>query len=471
MSERFDVVIVGAGTAGLAALREVRRQTESFLLINDGPCGTTCARVGCMPSKALIEVANAFHRRRAFHDMGIVGADRLCVDRSAVLRRVRALRDGFVSGVLKLTESLGARSIRGRARFLEPDVLEVDGRRVRAQRVIVATGSRPVMPEAWQALGPRVLTSDTLFEQETLPERMAVVGLGGIGAEMAQALSRLDVRVSGFDLGGRIAGLTDPVINEEAKTALKQEIDLHLGTHVELQEDGDAIRVRAGDISIVVDKVLAALGRRPNIDGIGFERLGVQLDPIGMPPVNPQTMQIGDLPVFLAGDANAYVPLMHEAADEGYIAAYNVLRERPECFVRRTPLTIVFTDPNVAIVGRSFASLRSEELSIGEIDLKGQPRLRMAGEDLGRIRIYADRHIGVLLGAELCAPHGEHLAHLLASAIREGQTARECLRMPFYHPVVEEALRSALRDIADALPGVRSPDLATCERIGARALE
>lgn len=477
MNAPFDVAIIGAGSAGLSALQQVRKHTDRFVLINDGHYGTTCARVGCMPSKVLIEAANAFHRRRAFKTFGIAGAEALSIDTTAVLRHVRSLRDSFVAGVLKVTDSLGERSIQGHARFVAPQTIEVDGRRIEARRVIVATGSRPIVPDAWEALRPQVMTSDDLFEQSTLPQRLAVVGLGAVGAEMAQALSRLGLDVSAFDARERIAGVTDPVISQTLIDRLSTEFAIRLGARAELKAQGRCIELSAGAHSITVDKVLVTLGRRPNIDHLGLDRLGIELDRNGIPPYNRQTMQVGDLPIYIAGDANADLPLLHEAADEGYIAGHNAVLEQPECFARRTPLGIVFTDPNVATVGRAYADLTEgevgevDEVVIGAVDFKGQGRSRMSGDDHGHLRIYAGRRSGELLGAELCVPQGEHLAHLLALAVQRKLSVRDVLRMPIYHPVLEEGLRGALRDAARQIAGPDTPDLANCDSLGADALD
>ena len=294
MKEILDVIIVGAGSAGLAAVREVRKYTQHFVIINDGPWGTVCARVGCMPSKTLIEAANAFHRRGTFDEFGIRGGDQLTVDIPAVLRRVRRLRDDFVASTVKTTEELGERAISGRVRLLAPDRLEVNGEELRAHKIIIATGSRPIVPALWNSLGNRLLTTDTLFEQETLPARMAVVGMGPNGAEMAQALSRLGIKVVAFGGSQAIAGLTDPQVIAVATDLLGREFPLHLGEKAELSMVGEGVQVRAGNIEVVVDCVLAALGRRPNIDNLGFETLGVALDQHSMPPVNPGTMQVAE---------------------------------------------------------------------------------------------------------------------------------------------------------------------------------
>lgn len=471
MSKRYDVAVIGAGTAGLSALNEVKKRTDSFILINDGPYGTTCARVGCMPSKTLIEVARAYHRRTAFEEFGIKGAAALSVDVPAVLARVRRLRDDFVRDTLTATEKLGGRNVPGRARFLEPGVLSVNGRAIRADRVIIATGSRPVVPESWRALGNRLLTTDTIFEQADLPPAIAVIGLGPVGTEIAQALSRLGIRIEAFDLATRIAGLTDPVINEKAVGYLGKEYAMYLGAPVEVSAEGDRVRVKAGETTVVVDKIIAALGRRPNVDDLGLDRLGVALDKQGMPPFDPCSMQIGDLPVFIAGDSSAHAPFMHEAADEGHIAGLNATAPEPARYARRTPLAILFSDPDIAMVGRRFSAVPEGEAVIGEADFGRQGRAVAAGTNRGVLRVYAEKGSGLLLGAEMCAPEGEHLAHLLALAVQQKLSARELLGMPFYHPVIEEGLRAALRDLARQLPEKSASSLAACEGFGNDALD
>jgi dihydrolipoamide dehydrogenase len=471
MSSSLDVIIIGAGSAGLAALQEVRKGTERFVLINDGPNGTTCARVGCMPSKILIEAANAFHRRHGFEEFGIHGSEALRVDIPAVLRRVRALRDDFVAGVLEATEGLGDRNIAGRARLIGPNRVEVDGRELSAARIIIATGSRPVLPERWRAFGDRVLTTDTLFEQENLSGRVAVVGMGAIGIEIAQALARLGIEVVGFGSRHSLAGLTDPSVNEALRDLLKKEFAVHTGSSAELLATPDGIQVDNGEMRTVVDQVVAAVGRRPNIDGMGVESLGVPLDKRGMPPIDPRTMQIADLPIFLAGDATGQLLLLHEAADEGHIAGRNAITAEPACFTRRTPLAIVFSDPNVASVGKRFAELDASVVAIGAIDFERQGRARAAQRNKGRMRLYADKGDGRLLGAEMCVPAGEHMVHLLALAIERSLTVHELLRMPFYHPVLEEGLRSALRELAKQLPPCGDFDLASCDAFQVEALD
>lgn len=470
MKTHVDVVIIGAGSAGLAAVRQVKKKTDSFVLINDGPYGTTCARVGCMPSKALIEAANAYHARHKAEDFGIRGSAGLSIDVPAVLQRVRRLRDRFVSGVLKSTEALGERSIAGRARFVAPNTVMVGEQQFEAGRIIIATGSHPIVPSVWRELGDRLLTTDTFFELKTLPPRMAVVGLGAIGVEMAQALSRLGVEVHAFSKNDRLAGISDPEVGTCLQEALTAELSLHTGHEVELSAASDGVRVQAGSVELGVEQVLVAIGRKPNLDELGLAELGIELDERGMPPFNSKTMQIGDLPIFIAGDVNGDLGLLHEAADEGFIAGVNAVSDELTCYERRTPLAIVFSDPGIAAVGQRFASLDAEQCLIGSVDFARQGRALTAQKNKGVLRIYAARDDARLLGAEMCAPAAEHMVHLLALAIQHRLTAHDLLAMPFYHPVLEEGLRTALRDISQQSQSTR-PDLSACDSFQIEALD
>lgn len=469
---KVDTVIVGAGTAGLAALREVRRYTDDFLLINDGHWGTTCAAVGCMPSKALIEVANAFHHRTLFQQFGLRGADALQADIPAVLAHVRKLRDGFVKGPESVPVELGERAIKGRARLQGPDCIEVNGKQIHARAIILAPGSRPVMPDAWREFGDRILTTDSLFEQKELPQRLAVIGMGAIGVEIAQALARLGLTVAAFDNSDRLAGIADDEVLASFRPLLAREMTLYLGGKAELKKTSDGIRVTGEGGEFVADAVLAAMGRQPNIEGLGLDSLGMPLNDKGMPDVDPTTLRIGNLSVFLVGDANAQRPLLHEAADEGYIASqFAAPGADPQGFCRRTPLSIVFSSPQVAHVGKPVTDIAEAQRVTGSADFSGQGRVRITGKAAGVLKLHADVRTGKLLAADMCIPDAEHLAHLLALAIEQGMTVQQMLAMPFYHPVVEEGLRSALRDLAKKLPDKGQSDLSRCPDIGHDALD
>ncbi|KEP70857.1 dihydrolipoamide dehydrogenase [Thioclava dalianensis] len=472
MTQHHRVIIIGSGSAGLSALHEVRRETDDFLLINHADWGTTCAARGCMPSKALIEAANAFARRRDFAQFGINGAQDLDVDIPTVLQRVRRLRDDFTSSPRAVPEELGPRAISGWARLTGPDRVEIEGHGTHsADAIILATGSTPVVPDPWRAFGNRILTTDTLFELPDLPRRIAVIGMGAIGVELAQAMARLGIEVAGFDQRDQMGGLSDPEVAAALHAGIAKDMRLYLGGQAQIEEAGAHLRVSSEQGAFEADAVLAALGRKPNIDGLGLETLGVPLDDKGLPEVDTNTLRIGETSVFLVGDANGARSLLHEASDEGYIAARNALSTSPHGMKRRVPLAITFCSPNAARIGKGFSALEGQDYLIGARDFSDQGRARMAETAQGLIRIYAAPETGRLLGAELAAPEGEHLAHLLALAMHQEMDVRAMLRMPFYHPVLEEGLRSALREIARQLPGPRQSDLADCPKTGHPALD
>ena len=169
-------------------------------------------------------------------------------------------------------------------------------------------------------------------------------------------------------------------------------------------------------------------------------------------------MQVGDLPIFLAGDVNGYRTIMPEAADEGRVAGHNAIQIEIAAYHRKTPLGIVFTDPNIAEVGTSFSQLKTDATAVGEDDFSARPRAIIMGKNYGKLRLYADRATGRLLGAAMCVTGGEHLAHLVASYIEQGLTVLDLQRMPTYHPVLEEGLADAVEDLASKLE-IKSPPL------------
>ncbi|MDX1697048.1 MAG: dihydrolipoyl dehydrogenase [Thiohalobacterales bacterium] len=452
MKERqVDVAIIGSGSAGLYALGKVRPSGKSFVLINGGELGTTCARVGCMPSKAVIQVAEDYHRRNVFNRYGIEGHEDMQLSIPEAMEYVQDLRDIFVERVVsRSTDTLPPENfIEGYARFVETDLLAIDnGEHIRANRIIIATGSRPVVPASWEPFRDRVITSDEFFELEDLPQSVAVIGLGVIGLEIGQSLGRLGIEVTGIDQLQTIARLSDPEVAATAIEVIGREMPLWLGHSAEVTEaDNGQLRVQAGDQAIEVERVFASMGRTPNLDKLGLADIGVELDARGIPVFDPRTMRIGDTSIYIAGDVTGERPLLHEAGDEGRIAGHNAIADEPVAFRRKVPLSITFCDPNLVLVGARFADLDPDSTAVGEVRMGPVGRAMIMAKNRGLIRVYAEKGSGRLLGAEMACPRGENLGHLLAWSIQQGMTVGELLQMPFYHPVIEEALQAALYDL------------------------
>ncbi|SEG30782.1 dihydrolipoyl dehydrogenase [Marinobacterium lutimaris] len=457
-----QVAVIGAGSAGLNAYRQARKHTDSVLLIDPGPLGTTCARVGCMPSKLLIAAADAAWNARQAQALGVHVGD-LHIDGKAVMKRVQEMRDRFVGKVLSGMSGIPTEhQVHQSVRFVADHLLETaDGEQIEAERIVIATGSRPAIPKFLYNADDRMLVNDDLFELTELPESVVVFGPGVIGLELGQALHRLGVRVRMFGVGGAIGPLGDSELLVCAAKTFGGEYPLDADARVTQVERSDAgVRVSFTDPqgkeqSESFDYLLAATGRRPNVDNLGLENTSLELDEHGIPLFDTETLQCGNSAVFIAGDANNHLPLLHEASDEGHIAGGNAGRYPDVRAGHRTqPLAVVFSDPQIATVGMSTAKIAQYDTRLvasASLAFADVARAKVLNRTEGLMKVWADRKTGRLLGAELLGPDVEHLAHLLAWAMERGQTLDEMLAMPYYHPVLEEGLRSLLRELKASL--------------------
>ncbi|HFC3946408.1 TPA: dihydrolipoyl dehydrogenase [Neisseria gonorrhoeae] len=457
-----DIVVIGGGTAGMGAFRNARLHSDNVYLIENNVFGTTCARVGCMPSKLLIAAAEARHHALHTDPFGVhLDKDSIVVNGEEVMRRVKSERDRFVGFVVTDVEEWPAdKRIMGSAKFIDEYTVQIDDHiQIAAKSFVIATGSRPVILPQWQSLGDRLIINDDVFSWDTLPKRVAVFGPGVIGLELGQALHRLGVKVEIFGLGGIIGGISDPVVSDEAKAVFGEELKLHLDAKTEVKLDADGnVEVhweQDGEKGVfVAEYMLAAVGRRPNVDNIGLENINIDKDARGVPVADPLTMQTSIPHIFIAGDASNQLPLLHEAADQGKIAGDNAGRyPNIGSGLRRSTIGVVFTSPQIGFVGLKYAQVaaqyQADEFVIGEVSFKNQGRSRVMLVNKGHMRLYAEKATGRFIGAEIVGPAAEHLAHLLAWAHQMKMTVPQMLDMPFYHPVIEEGLRTALRD-ADA---------------------
>ena len=453
-----EVAIVGAGTAGMGAYRAARAHANSVLLIEGGVYGTTCARVGCMPSKLLIAAAEAAHHARHAPAFG-VQVPVVTVDGAAVMARVQRERDRFVGFVLDAIDAIAPSDrLIARVKFQDTHTLMTEhGQLIHARRIVIATGSVPVLPPVLKGLGAHLLTNENVFDLPALPTSLAVFGPGVLGLELAQAMSRLGVRVKVFGVGGGIAGIQDPAIRDYANTTFNQEFYVDASANVKsVKETVSGVEVnylyRDGIWRTErFDYVLAATGRIPAVAGLGLEHTGLKLDDRGVPLFDRVTLQCGDSTVFIAGDASNDRPLLHEAADQGRIAGENAARfPNIQPGLRRTPLAVVFTDPQVASVGLNLKQLDlhyKDRFAVGIVSFENQGRSRVMLRNQGLLKVYGELGSGLFLGAEMFGPAAEHIGHLLAWAAQQRMTISRMLDMPFYHPVIEEGLRTALRDL------------------------
>ena len=447
-----EYAIIGAGTAGLGAYSKISRQTSSLVMVQDGPYGTTCARVGCMPSKLLITAAEQAHSAHTSAFFGIETQVR--VDGAAVLQRLRRERDErFVGRNLSYVAKIPAEhKIEGRARFIAPGRLQVDDHtQIHAEKVILTVGSRPIVDPVFTPISSRVLTSDTLFEIEELPESIAVIGLGVVALELGQALHRLGVRTTLFGRSGRIGNLTHAKMQQETRDIFQDELEIYPSGKVVRSWETDTayIEYLCDDGELLTrafDRVLVATGRANNLDKLNLQTVGIPAGQNLGAQFDASLLNFAGQPIFVAGDASETLPVWHQAFDEGRAAADNALNYPQMSSVKpRTPLSIYFTDPQIALVGKSYAELEGSEIVVAELGFDS-PRHWVWNKPQGRLQVYLERTSGKILGAELLGYQAEHLAHILALAITHEMTAAQILEMPIYHPSAEELLRDILQN-------------------------
>ncbi len=452
--KQVDVAIIGTGSAGMAAYRAARAHTDSIALIEGGAYGTTCARVGCMPSKLLIAAAEAAHGIEKAAGFGVHIEGKPLINGQEVMHRVRSERDRFVGFVLESVEGFDEKHrVRGYAHFVDDHTLNVEDELYEAKSIVIATGSTPNVLPIFSGLGDRLIINDDVFDWHNLPKSVVVFGPGVIGLELGQALHRLGVRVRMFGVGGFVGPLTDPEIKTYAEKTFQSEFPLDTDAKVnEIKREGQEVVVKflnaeGEEVEERFEYLLAATGRKPSVHNLGLDKTSLELDPRGVPTFNPHTMQCGSSSIFIAGDVNNQLPLLHEASDEGRIAGDNAGRF-PEVHegARRAAISVVFCDPQIAMVGKMWRELENTAFVTGRVSFEGQGRSRVMLKNKGLLHAYADPQTGKFLGAEIFGPHVEHMAHLLSWAYQQNLTIPQMLDMPFYHPVIEEGLRTALRD-------------------------
>jgi dihydrolipoamide dehydrogenase len=440
-----DVVIIGAGTAGLKAYKAAVARGADALIVERGPGGSTCTRVGCMPSKLLIAAARSADQARKAVNFGVMIGE-VTIDAAQVWRRVRQERDRFVASVLEEYHAIPAEHrVHGDARFTDADTVAIgDDRITAAEGIVIATGARPIIPDVLDPVLHLVHTHETIFELDALPVSLAVLGAGPLGLELGQAFARLGVAVTIIDKGETVAGLKDSKVNAAAIEALSAEMTIRLGVDASVcanDEGGARLSLPEGDID--VDLILAATGRSPSLDKLDLASAGIELDDHGTPLFDKTTRRCGDSKIFIAGDANAWRPVLHEAARGGQIAGTVAMGGSPG---RSLPaFAVAFTDPNLVEVGMSFDAL-PENARIGEATVTDNGRATVDGSNRGLVRLYAAAD-GKLLGGSIAAPAGEHLGHLVALAIERGMDAAAFEDQAWYHPTEEEMLQGAVRDI------------------------
>ena len=460
--ETYDVVVIGAGTAGLAAAKAADTAGARVALVDHGPLGTLCARKGCMPSKALLHSAEMLALTRRLKAVGVELPGPARLDWPAVRERTRALSADFVATIVRRTEGSDRFTlVRGDAAFLDRDRLGLDGgeRTLGARGFVIATGSKPVVPPIPGLDGVPYLVSDDVFSLDEIPASVAVLGGGAVGIEMGQFLARAGAKVDLIEALGSLTGLGDGPLLEALSRALGREMTVRLrtkATAVRQDEDGAVVTLeRDGTRSeLRVARVLVAVGRRPALEGLGLDRAGVRVEH-GV-PVHDEYLRTTNPAVFVAGDAAGPPALLHTGSIQGRAAGHNAarlddLQERPI----DPRLAIVFSDPAVATVGLDpeAAARAGHRPRVARRPWHDQGKARVIDQTDGVAQLVVDASTRKILGCQIVGPSADVLIHLVSYAIQLDASVDTLTELHHYHPTLAEMIPSLAQAIIRDLDG------------------
>ncbi len=435
------LIIIGGGSAAFAATLEARELGARVTMINDGlPIGGTCVNVGCVPSKNLIRAAESLHRSRnnPFPGIETGGSVR---DFQAVMNQKQTLvEDLRQKKYLDIVAGMeGFELIQGRAELVNGTTVSVNGKTLKGDRILIATGARPHIPEIPGLSDVPYLTNKSAFELEQLPESILVLGGRYIALEIGQMFSRLGSRVTLLQRSDRIlptetADLTDALTNY-----LEQE-NMCIITGNEFlkvyEREGHIVvesRVKSEIKTFQAEKLIVAAGRTPNADRMGLEKAGVELGADGG-IVTDEDLKTSVSTVYAAGDVTGKNMFVYTAAYEGKLAARNALKGEKNKTDYSVLPWVIFTDPQVTGVGLDEvqAQARGIDVESSTITLDQVPRSIAARDTRGFIKLIRDRATDKLVGARILAPEGSELIMEVSLAIRYGITVKELVGM--FHP-------------------------------------
>jgi dihydrolipoamide dehydrogenase len=458
MTIETNLAILGAGPGGYVAAIRAAQLGAQVVLVEERRIGGVCLNVGCIPSKALLRSAEVFRNLQHAEDFGLRIEGTVAPDWPAVQARKEAAVDRLVRGVELLLRKAKVEVVRGRGRFVAPRTLDVETAggpvQIKADNVIVATGSRPIqLPLPGMDL-PGVLDSTGALALEELPERMLIVGGGVIGLEFADVFDAFGVQVTIVEMLDRLLPQMDEELGRTLGRALKKrKVKVHLNSKVARLDRVDGglratVETNKGEITIEADRVLVAVGRRPNVEDLGLEAVGVRVERSGIPvDARLQTNAPG---VYAIGDVTGGPLLAHVASAAGEIAAENALGH-PAKFDLKTVPYCVYTDPEVASVGLTEDQAKEQgyDVKVGRFPLSANGKALTYGESSGFVKVVSETEFGEILGLHMVAPHASDLIHEGGLALALEVTLDELVGTIHGHPTLGEAIREAAMEAGD----------------------
>ena len=481
-TKTFDAVVIGAGPGGYVAAIRLAQLGKKTALVEKGALGGVCLNWGCIPSKALIAAANLVEDLRGAGDRGITAEPKVDV---AKLREFKnAVVKKLVGGVGMLEKGNGVEVLKGTARFVGPSAIEVEAAdggektRVEAPAFIVATGARPVQIPGFEFDGKDVWSAKEAVDLPEIPKRLVVIGGGIIGLELGTVYAKLGSKVTVVEALPSILSGVDPEAVRLVQKGLRQrEATVHVSAKAKGLErkGGDlVVKIEVGgkEEAIPCDKVLVAVGFRPNSEGVGLEAAGVKVGPKGFVEVN-ERMQTSVPSIYCIGDLAGPPLLAHKGFKEGEIAA-EVIAGHPSVRDWVSMPSGIFTDPEVATVGLSEEEAQKQgyEPIVGKFAFAALGRAIAIDHTEGFVKVVADKASKLLLGVTIVGPEAADLIAEGALALEMGAYLEDVALTVHAHPTLPEAFMEACKAaLGEAIHALNRPERPRREKASGAAAQ
>jgi dihydrolipoamide dehydrogenase len=457
-AERYDLAVIGAGPGGyVAAIRAAQLGMRVVCVDREAALGGTCLRIGCIPSKALLDSSELLWQARTGLAVHGVSVGEVSLDLPTMMRRKEQVVQGLTTGVATLFKKNRITRRHGNARIAAPDRVAIEGPdagTVLAARILIATGSGPATLPGFELDGARIVSSEEALSFDAVPARLLVIGAGAIGLELGSVWARLGSEVRVVEVADRIVPGMDVDLTRALQSALeKQGLSFRLSTQARkaIVKDG-AVEVTietAGSAAIEsFDRVLVAVGRRPVTAGLGLDALGVALDPKGHIRVD-ERFETSVPGLHAVGDVIAGPMLAHKAEEEGIACVERIVGQAGHVNYEAIP-NVVYTWPELACVGKTEQECRAQglEVTAGTVRFAANGRARAMGERDGLVKVVADSRSDRILGLHILGPHASELIAEAGLAIEFGASAEDIARTSHAHPTLAEAVREAAMAVA-----------------------
>ena len=442
-----DLLVIGAGPGGyVCAIRGAQLGLQTGVIEKNPRLGGTCLRVGCIPSKALLESSERYVEARDSLGKYGVKVENVEFDLPQMLGRKDEVVKTLTDGVAFLIKKNKVARYEGAATFTGPHTVKVGDEEIEAKNIVIATGSKPSPLRGIEFDNDIIGTSTEALSYPTVPEHLVVIGGGYIGMELGSVWARLGAKVTVLEYFPFIlAGLDREIADEALKIFKKQGIEFRLETKVTSAKvvDGKAVVEIEGAEPITADRVLVAAGRLPNTDGLGLEAAGVKLDDKGRVIVD-EKYQTNVEGVFAIGDVIAGPMLAHKAEEEGVAVVEGITSGYAHVNYDAIP-GVVYTEPEIAGVGKTEEQLKEQgiEYKKGSFPMMANGRARALGHTEGRVKVLADKTTDRILGVHIIGPRAGDLIAEAVAAIEFGASAEDLRRTSHAHPTLAETLKEA----------------------------